>query len=66
MSPELQNAPELMTQEEVAKFLRVTVDTLADWRREGKLKSFRLNHRTVRIPREEVQRFLDECLEGAQ
>lgn len=66
MSPELANAPELMTTKEVAKFLRVSVETLADWRREGKLKSMRLNHRTVRISRSEVQRFLDECQEGAQ
>lgn len=48
----------LHTQKEVAKRLRLSLKTIQNWRRDGKLQAIVLGHRTVRISESEVQRLL--------
>ena len=47
---------ELLTQREAAQMLRVSVKWMQVARREGRIGFVRLGHRTVLIPKREVER----------
>lgn len=54
----------MLTQQEVADRLGVSVMTVRRYRRAGKLKAITPTARTVRISESEVQRFIAEHREG--
>lgn len=56
----LADQPEVMTPQEVADLLRVSQQTIARWRREGRLPAFTMG-RTVRIRREDLRQMLQEA-----
>lgn len=49
----------LLTRKETAKLLRISLPTLADWTRQGILKSINLGRRVL-YARSEVQRVLEQ------
>lgn len=49
----------LFTFQEAAKMLNVSVRTLFDWRKKGKIKTIKLG-RENRIQREEMERIINE------
>ncbi len=50
---------DLLTRKETAKLLRISLPTLADWTRQGILKSINLGRRVL-YARSEVQRVLEQ------
>ena len=50
---------DLLTRKETAKLLRISLPTLADWTRQGILKSINLGRRVL-YSRSEVQRVLEQ------
>jgi excisionase family DNA binding protein len=54
----LAESDRLLTTAEVARRLRIHVDTLREWRLLGLVGYVRLGHRTVRIPQSELDRLL--------
>jgi hypothetical protein len=56
---------ELLTSLEVRRFLRLSRDTLRDWRKNGGGPPFlRLSRQTVRYPRRAFERYVWEHLQG--
>ena len=58
----LANQPEVMTPQEVADLLRVSLQTIGRWRREGHLPAFTMG-RTVRIRKEDLRQLLQTAYE---
>jgi predicted DNA-binding transcriptional regulator AlpA len=56
----------MLTTFEVASFLRVSRDTLSDWRASGAGPPFvKLSRRILRYPRRGFERFMDQRLQSA-
>lgn len=53
----------LYTKKQVAELFQVSQNTIDNWRKSGKLKSFIIN-RSVRFEEAEVQRFIKEHKNG--
>lgn len=51
---------DLLTQQEAASMLRVSVRTINRMRQKGQLKTIKLSYRTVRIPKLDVEKFMFE------
>ena len=51
---------ELLTIPEVAALLRVKTGAVYQMRHKGLLRGIRFGHKSVRIPRESVEKFLEE------
>jgi excisionase family DNA binding protein len=49
---------------EIAEDLDVSVGLVYRWVREGKLEGTRLGKQTVRVRRDVLERFLEDCTEG--
>jgi len=56
----LADQPDMLTPDEVADLLRVTLHTVARWRREGQLKAFTIG-RIVRIQKDDLRTFLQDA-----
>lgn len=54
-----QGLPTLVTPAEAARALDLDVSTVRRLGRAGRIRWYRLGHRTVRIPREDLERLLD-------
>lgn len=50
---------DLLTQQEAASMLRVSVRTINRMRQKGQLKTIKLSYRTIRIPRLDVERLIE-------
>lgn len=63
----LQNEPAVLTKQETADLLRVSLRTLERWREAGVLVPIPLGHgvRSVRYRREDVERFIGRSDEAA-
>lgn len=55
----LSDMPEVMTKHDVAAFLSVSPKQVQTWIADKKLRATRLGHKTLRIQRKEVVRFLE-------
>ncbi|GHV81906.1 hypothetical protein AGMMS49991_04640 [Spirochaetia bacterium] len=53
-NPAMVEAPELMTISETAEFLRMSVNTIQNWKRDKKIKFTQIG-RMVRIPRSQFK-----------
>tara|TARA_Y100000991_G_C21942694_1_gene336053 strand:+ start:901 stop:1212 length:312 start_codon:yes stop_codon:yes gene_type:complete len=51
---------DLLTQQEAASMLGVSVQTIRRFRLSGRLKTVKLSYRTIRIPRLDVEKFMFE------
>lgn len=51
---------ELLTQQEAASILKVSIRTIIRMRQKGQLKTIRLSYRTIRIPKVDVERLMFE------
>ncbi len=60
-----EDIPEFITAAEAAKFLGVSVSTVLRWRREKKLRTFRLNNVT-RIERQDFLNFIKANTSGPE
>lgn len=49
---------ELLTVKQAAQHLHLTEDQIYNWVRRGRLRVVKLGHRTMRIPRRELEAFL--------
>lgn len=54
-------ASDLFTQEQAARWLGISVKQLQIWRRTGKIGYMRFGHRTIRIPRGQIERLLGKA-----
>ena len=50
---------DLLTQQEAASLLKVSVRTINRLRQKGQLKTIKLSYRTIRIPRLDVERLIE-------
>ncbi len=67
MTSILRESERLWTQQELAERLRVSVELIRRWRRNGKLGFIRLGHCSVRIPESEVARLLHAgCIQATE
>lgn len=55
---------QLLTQEEVAKYLRCSTWAVRQWTKQGKLRAVRVSHKMLRYRREDVDAFLDAHYTG--
>ena len=50
---------DLLTQQEAATMLNVSIRTINRMRQKGQLKTIKLSYRTIRIPRLDVERLIE-------